>query len=72
MAVACIITQTMEDEELENEETDYQHDRRNEDVLTDVDIVDAMEEACGDDTEPKSLNTLHLRISFPTEGFLTQ
>lgn len=72
MSVACIISQIMEDEELEDEESDDEHHRRDENVLTDVDIVDSMEEACGDDTEPKSLNTLHLCISFPTECFLTQ
>ncbi len=61
----------MENEQLEDEEPYYQHDWRNENVLTDVDVVDSMDETCGDDTKPKSLDTLHLCISFPPEGFLT-
>lgn len=72
MPVACIITQIMENEELENEEPYYEHDRRNENILTDIDVVDSMDEARSDNTEPETLNTLHLCISFPPQGFLTQ
>lgn len=71
MSVACIITQIMENEQLEDEKPYYEHDWRNEDVLSDVDVVDSMDETRCDDTKPKSLDTLHLRISFPPEGFLT-
>lgn len=72
MSVSCIIPQIVENEELENEETDNEHGRRNENVLTDVDVIDSMEETCSDDTEPETLNTLHLRISFPAKCFLTE
>lgn len=71
MSVACIVSQIVENEEFEEEEPYYEHDRRNKNILADIDVVDSMEECCDDDAEPESLNTLHLCISFPPEGFLT-
>lgn len=72
MTVFGIITQIMEDEELEDEESYDEHNRRYENILTNRDIVDAVKETRYDDTGPESLYALHLRISFPTKCFLTE
>ncbi len=72
VSVPGIIPEIMEDEEFEEEESHDEHDRRDEDILTDRDIVDAVKEARYDDTGPKSLDTLHLCVSFPAKCFLTE
>lgn len=72
MPVSGIISEIMQDEEFEEEESHNQHDRRYENILTNRDIVDAVKEARYDDAGPKSLDTLHLRVSFPAKCFLTE
>jgi hypothetical protein len=72
MSVACVISQIMQDEEFEEEESYDEHNRRHENILTNRDIVDAVKEARYDDAGPKSLDTLHLCVSFPAKCFLTE
>lgn len=57
----------MEHEEFKKKKTDDQDHRRDDDVLTDRDIIEPMNDARNDDTEPKSLDTLHASVSLPSE-----
>ncbi len=72
MPVSGIIPEIMQDEEFEEEKSYDEHNRRHENILTNGDIVDAVKETRYDDTGPKSLDTLHLCVSFPTKCFLTE
>ncbi len=72
MSVFRIISQIMENEEFEKEKTDNKHNRWYHNVLTNIDIVDAMNDSCYYDTEPKTLNAFYPCISLPSESFLPQ
>ena len=72
MPVSGIIPEIMQDEEFEEEESYDEHNRRHENILTNGDIVDAVKETRDDDAGPKSLDALHLCVSFPAKCFLTE
>lgn len=72
MSVFGIVSEIMEDEEFEEEETNNKNYRRNEDVSRDVDVVDTVDNTSTDDTSPKSLNTFDACIIFPSKCFLSE
>lgn len=72
MSVLGIVAEIMEDEKLEKEKPDNEYHWRNEDILTNIDIVDAMNGAGDEDTRPESFYTFHTRVTFPSERFLTK
>lgn len=72
MSVLGIVSEIMEDEEFQEEETNNQHDWRNQYVLTNVDIVDTMYGTGNENTRPESLYAFHTSVAFPSERFLTE
>lgn len=72
MAVFRVITQIVEDEKFQKEETDDQDDRGDHDVLADGDIIDAMDYARDDDAQPEPLDAFQTGISLPSESLLPE
>lgn len=72
MSVLGVVSEIMEDKELEEEETDDKYDRRYKDIWRDQNIIDTVDDTGTDNASPKSLNTFDTGIVFPSKCFLTE
>ena len=72
MSVLGIVSEIVQNEELEEEKSYYEHHRRNKNIGRDKYIINSVDDAGTDDSRPKPLNTLDAGIVFPSKCLLTE